>query len=353
MRKDLVKVKVNKDDLFKMAMAFQVSKALFVGNELDIFSLLSKKPAAAETLARELHLHPRPLGRLLNALVACGLLNKRNEKFSNTEIAAAFLVKGKPEYFGDYLGIVNDVAETWGRYEKVIRENRSLPLFQKDYPQASDTARVLDGRHHQLVRRVMLAQEAFSYRQAQVLPAVYNFSQHRLLLDIGGGTGIFSIMAVKAQPSLNAIVFDMPAVCAVARERIKFYKVAKKVTVKEGNILTDELPGGADVALVSTVLDGYDEPECRMLLKKVFSALPSRGVLMVNETMLNEERTGPLFPALFSLELMLERNTGDSRTEGEIRQWMKDAGFFSITSKPLRKKGETFLNCKIVVGRKP
>jgi len=69
--------------------------------------------------------------------------------------------------------------------------------------------------------------------------------------------------------------------------------------------------------------------------------------------MLNEERTGPLFPALFSLELMVERNTGDARTVGEIREWMKDAGFAAITTKPLREKGETYLNCKIVVGKKP
>lgn len=346
-------MRANKDDLFKMAMAFQVSKALFVGNELELFSHLSKKPATVETLARELNLHPRPLGRLLNALVACGLLAKRGEKFSNTDSADVFLVRGKPEYFGDYLRIVNDVSETWGRYEKVIRENRSLPLFQKDYPQASDTARVLDGRQHQLVHRVMLAQEAFSYRQAELLPAVYQFSPHRFLLDIGGGTGIFSIMAVQAQPHLRAIVVDMPPVCAVARERIEHYKVAEKIRVKEGNVLTDELPGGADVALISTVLDGYDEPECRALLKKVFSVLTPGGVLIVNEMMLNEERTGPLFPALFSLELMVERNTGDARTVGEIRQWMKDAGFVAMKTRPLRAKGETFLNCKIVVGRKP
>ncbi len=348
-----MKSEVNKDTLWKMAMAFQVSKALFVASDLDIFTLISKKPASAYDLAKKLKLHPRPIGRLLNAMVAFGLLKKQTGKFSNTEIANTFLVKGKPEYFGDYLSIVNDVYETWGRYERVIRGNHSLPLFQKDYPQGSDTTRVLDGRQLQLVRRVMHAQEAFSYRQAVVLPDVYNFSKHSLLLDIGGGTGIFSIMAVQANPHLKSIVFDTPAVCAVARERIKFYKVAKKIKAKEGNLLTDDLPSGADVALISTVLDGYDEHECRMLLKKVFSVLKSKGTLIINEMMLNEERTGPLFPALFSLELMVERNTGDSRTVGEIRQWMKDAGFVTITSKPLRKKRETFLNCKIVVGKKP
>ena len=334
-------------------MAFQVSKALFVASELDVFTLLSKKPASAEHLAKRLKLHPRPVDRLLNTMVALGLLKKRKGKFFTTEIAKTFLVKGKPEYFGDYLSIVNDAYGAWADYEKVIRENHSLPLFQKEHAQGADTAKVLDGSPAHLVRRIMLAQEAFSYRQAVCLPKAYNFSKHHLLLDVGGGTGIFSIMAVKANPRLKAMIFDAPGVCTMARERIRFYKVAKKTKVIEGDFLSDELPTGADVAIISTVLDGYDEPECRKVLKKIFTSLRTQGVLIVNEIMLNKERTGPLFPAIFSLELMIERNTGDSRTEREIRQWMKDIGFLNIKSKPLREQGETYLNCKIVIGKKP
>ena len=345
--------KVNKDTLLKMAMAFQVSKALFVASEFDVFTLLSKKPLSAEDLAKRLKLHPRPISRLLNAMVAFGLLKKRRGKYSNTEIANTSLVKGKPEYFGDYLSIVNDVYNAWAHYEKVIKENHSLPLFQKESLKGSDTARVLDGSSAHLVSRVMRAQEAFSYRQAVRLPKVYNFSKHNLLLDIGGGTGIFSIMAVRAHPHLKSIVFDVPEVCTIARERIKYYKLVKKIKVVEGNFLSDDLPKGADVVLISTVLDGYDEPECRELLKKVFTTLESQGVLIVNETMLNEERTGPLFPAIFSLELMVERNTGDSRTVGEIRRWMKDAGFVTIKSMALKERGETYLNCRIVTGKRP
>lgn len=348
-----MKPKANKDTLFKMAMAFQVSKALFVASELDVFTLLSKNPLSAEDIARKLKLPPRPIGRLLNAMVTFGLLRKRKGTFSNTEIASTFLVKGRPEYFGDYLSIANDVYYAWTHYEKVIRENHFLPLFQKYHTQRSDTARVLDGSPAYLARRVMRAQEAFSYRQAVRLPKVYNFSKHNLLLDVGGGTGIFSIMAVRANPHLKSIVFDVPEVCTTTRERIKFCKVAGKIKVVEGNFLTDELPSGADCAIISTVLDGFDEPECRRLLKKVFTMLEPQGVVIVNEMMLNEERTGPLFPAMFSLELMIERNTGDSRTVGEIRQWMKDAGFVNIKSTPLKERGETYLNCRIVTGKKP
>jgi ubiquinone/menaquinone biosynthesis C-methylase UbiE len=344
---------VNKDVLWKMAMAFQVSKALFVASDLDIFTVLSKAPAAAKDLARKLKLHPRPLGRLLNAMVACGILGKRKERFFNTEIAETFLVKGREEYFGDYLSIVNDVYESWADYDKVIKENHSLPLFRKEFSHRVDKARVLDRSPAHLVRRIMHAQEAFSYRQAVCFPEVYDLSQHHLLLDVGGGTGIFSIMAVKANPHLKSIVFDVPQVCSVARKRIRFYKTAKKIRVVKGNFLTDELPTGADIALLSTILDGYDEPECRMLLSKVYETLPSHGVVVVNEMMLNEQRTGPLFPALFSLELMIERNMGDSRTVGEIRKWMKEAGFRNIKSKPLRVRGENYLNCKIVTGKKP
>ena len=345
--------KVNKDTLWKMTMVFQVSKALFVASELNIFTLLFKRPSTAENLAKKLKLHPRPIGRLLNAMVAFGLLEKERGKFSNAEIANAFLVKGEPEYFGDYLSIVNDVYKAWAHYEKVIKENHSLPLFEKEYPKESDTARVLDKSPAHLVRRVMRAQETFGYRQAVCLPKVYNFSKYNLLLDVGGGTGIFSIMAVRANPHLKSIVFDVPAVCAIARERIKFYKVGSRIKIIKGDFLMDDLPTGADVALISTVLDGCDEPECRRLLKKVFTVLKSQGVVIVNEMMLNEERTGPLFPAIFSLELMIERNTGDARTIEEVSRWMKDTGFVNIKSKPLMERGETYLNCRIVIGKKP
>jgi precorrin-6B methylase 2 len=350
---DSMKPNVNKDQLWKMVMAFQVSKAVFVASELDVFTMLSKKPSSGEDIAKKLKLRPRPVMRLLHGMVSFGLLKKRNDKFSNTEIASTFLVKGRPEYFGDYLSIINDVFTTWANYEKVIKENHSLPLFKKEDAKGAETARVIGQNPPALVRRVMLAQEQFSYRQAAWLPHIYDFSKHKLLLDVGGGTGIFSIMATKANAHLKAIVFDVPQVCTVAREQIKFYKAAKKVKVMEGDFLADELPTGSDVAILSTVLDGYDEPECRRLITKVFHALKPNGIIIANEMVLNDERTGPLFPAIFSLELMVERNTGDSRTVGEMRQWMKDAGFVNIASKPLRVPGETYLNCKIVVGQKP
>lgn len=344
---------VSKDPLWKLAMAFQGSKALLVAHRLDLFTRLLGKPSSAHDLARQLNLHPRPLGRLLNAMVACGLLRKQGNKFSNTAIARIYLVRGRPEYFGDYLSILNDVYESWKDFDTVIAENHSLPLFREEYADGTDTGRIIDRSPAHLVARVMRAQEAFSYGQAVALPKVYNFSKHRLMLDIGGGTGIFSVMAVKANPRLRSVVFDVPAVCAVARMRISSYKVTGQVRVIEGDFMRDCPPGGADVALISTVLDGYDEPACRMLLQKAFSVLEPGGTLIVNEMMLAEDRTGPLFPALFSLELMIERNTGDARTAGEIRQWMKDAGFVSLTAKPLRPPGETYLNCKIVTGRKP
>lgn len=339
--KDFINSRVNKDHLWKMAMAFQVSKALFIANDLDIFTLLYKKPATGETLAEKLKLHPRPVLRLLNAMVAFNLLKKENGKFSNTEIADTLLVKGKPEYFGYYLNAINQVYNAWANYEEVVKKNHSFPLFRKEYAEGQE-----------VVRRMMLAQEGFSYRQAVCLPSVYDFSKHRLLLDVGGGTGIFSVMASKANPKLKCIVFDIPPMCAIARERTNHYRTGKRIKIIEGNFISDELPKGADVALLSTVLDSYDELDCRALIKKISDSLIPGGVLIVNEMVLNEKKTGPLFPAIFSLELMIERNRGDSRTVGEIRQWMKDGGFVNIKNRDLKFPGETYLNCRIVTGKK-
>jgi len=340
-KSNLINLTVNKDTLWHMAMSFQVSKAIFIASNLDIFTVLVKKPLTGEQLAKKLKLQPRPVVRLVNAMVALRLLRKEGETFSNTKVADTFLVRGKPEYFGNYLNAVNEVYSAWADFEKVIAENHSLPLFRKEYAGGIE-----------LVRRMMLAQEAFSFRQAVCLPKIYDFSKHKLLLDVGGGTGIFSVMAVKAHPQLTSIVFDVPAVCTIARERIRFYKSTGKIKTVEGNFITDELPTGADVALLSTVLDAYDEQDCRMLIKKVFKILAPGGVLIANEMMLNEDGTGPLFPVLFSLELMVERNRGDARRVGEIRQWMKEAGFTDLKVRPLRLQGPDYLNCKIVTGKK-
>jgi hypothetical protein len=338
---NLISPGVNKDHLWQMAMSFQVSKAIFIASNLDIFTIISRKPATGENLAKKLKLQPRPVLRLLNTMVAFGLLRKKDEKFFNTKIADTFLVRGRPEYFGNYLNVVNEVYNAWADYEKVIVENHSLPLYRKQYTEGME-----------VVRRMMLAQEAFSYRQAVCLPKVYDFSKHKLLLDVGGGTGIFSVMAVKANPHLNSIVFDVPAVCTIARERIKFYQSGKKIKIVEGNFIIDELPRGADVVLLSTVLDAYDEHDCRKLIEKVFECLEPGGVVIANEMMLNENCTGPLFPALFSLELMIERDRGDARRVNEIRRWIKEAGFADIKVRPLWLKGERYLNCKIVIGKK-
>ena len=120
-----MKSKVNKDALWKMAMAFQISKALFVASELNLFTLLSKKPASAEHLARKLKLHTRPVARLLNSMVAFGLLKKRNEKFSNTEIASTFLVKGNRAYFQVGGAIVYD-SDPEAEYQETLDKARAL-----------------------------------------------------------------------------------------------------------------------------------------------------------------------------------------------------------------------------------
>ncbi|MBI5375653.1 MAG: hypothetical protein HZA77_09470 [Candidatus Schekmanbacteria bacterium] len=338
---NFINSKVSKDPIWEMAMAFQVSKALFLANNLDIFTILSRKPDTAEATAKKLKLQSRPVERLLNAMSAFGLLKKKDGKYYNTDMSETFLVKGRPEYFGNYLNAINEVYRAWSDYEKVVENNSSIPLFRKDYAEGQE-----------VIHRMMLAQEGFSFRQAAYLPEVYDFSGHRLLLDVGGGTGIFSVMAVNANPNLMSIIFDVPPVCAVARERIKLYKAEKKIKIMEGNFITDNLPQGADAALLSTILDAYDDNDCRHLIKKVFDSLKPGGTIIANEMMLNKEGTGPLFPAIFSLELMIERNRGNSRKIDEIKGWMKDAGFTKIKCRPLWLKGETYLNCWIVTGKK-
>ena len=159
-------------------------------------------------------------------------------------------------------------------------------------------------------------------------------------------------MAAKKYKKLKAIVFDFPPTCKIAQEFITAYEVGDRVTTHAGNILKDPFPAGADTILISGVLDGYNEKKCKKIIGKVYDYLPQGGRVVIKEAILKDDRTGPLFPALFSLALMIETEGVDARTRGEMTKWLKDAGFKKIKYISMIEKSGSFRNLGILTAVK-
>ena len=159
-------------------------------------------------------------------------------------------------------------------------------------------------------------------------PRQLDLSRNRSLLDVGGGSGAHAIGAVRQWPNLRAIVFDMAAVCELASEYAKEAGYANRVTAQAGDMWKDRFPD-ADLHFYSLVFHDWPEDKCRFLAKKSFDLLPRSGRIIIHEPLVNDDRIGPLAPALFSA-VMLLWTEGRQYSGRELNEIVSGAGFANI-----------------------
>lgn len=311
-------------ELLDLATGYQRSRTLFALVELGVPTLLARGPTTTDQLATAVGVHPTAADRLLNAGVALGLLELAEGRYRNAPLAAGFLVRGAPTYLGDqFLRDANASWDVWGALTENLRGWRPGATDHAD-PTADDQGADSMRAQHNLARMV-------GHRLALAL----DFSAHRSLLDLGGGTGAMALAACALHPGLRATVFDLPAVLDAAREAIAAEGLGDRVGVAAGDFKRDPLPGGHDVALLANLLSVSSEATNRALLRRVREALPDGGAVVLCGWMLDDERTSPTIPVLFCLQDIGWRAPDVERAASTYCEWLRDAGFVEVERRPL------------------
>jgi SAM-dependent methyltransferase len=153
-----------------------------------------------------------------------------------------------------------------------------------------------------------------------------DFSRTRRLLDVGGGSGALSLAIARAWPEVRCTVWDIPAVCALAREYATTAGLADRVTAVPGDMFREPFPPGHDAVLLSQILHDWDPPRWTELLAKAAAALPPGGLVLIHEKLVDDDGTGPLANALVNLD-MLVWTRGRQLRESELRTFLGQAGF--------------------------
>ena len=193
-------------------------------------------------------------------------------------------------------------------------------------------------------RKLTLALAGRAKNVAPVLAERVPLSQATKLLDIGGGTGIYSIACVKRHPHLRAVVWDRPEVLKVAREFAEAADVAERVELVAGDMFTDTPPAGCDVYLLSNILHDWDVPECKKIIDRLATALPDGGRLMIHDALLNDDMDGPRGTAMYSANLFC-LTEGRCYSGAESRGWLNGAGL-EVQNAPR----PTLATCSVVRG---
>ena len=319
-----------------IAYGFMASKALFAALNLDLFSRLGGGPKSLDALAAETGIASTRLLALLTACVSVGLLENAPGGYANAPASAAYLVRSAPAYFGDYYRLQIDRQ----LYPALTRLDDALRGERVDFYGLMEDAVEAE--------RFSAAQDAGSRGPARVLAKLVDLDGCATLLDVGGGTGAFSVALCRRYPALRATILDFPNVRPLAERAIAAAGLGDRITFVGGDALRTTWPAFQDVVVASYLLSAIAATNGDRLLAQAFRVLRPGGRLIVHDFMVEDDRGGPASAALWLLAAIVMDPEAPSLTPGSVTTVMTRHGLTEVAVQDVIP-GIT----KAVIGRKP
>ncbi|QTA83934.1 O-methyltransferase, family II [Desulfonema limicola] len=310
----------NKGSLIETSSSYWKSCTIHTGVKLDIFTIIGDSSKSSEEIAEKINGNLRGVSRLLNALAAMELLYKTGDRFSNTDFSKQFLSKDSADYAGFIIMHHHHLVPSWAEMSGSVlsgNPNRSS---------VSDTDKDIE-RESFLMGMYNMASGI-----APIYSKIIDLSGCAHLLDFGGGPGTYAIHFCLNNPGLNALVFDLPTTQKFAEKTIASYNLSKRIQFKSGSYLDEntDIEQDYDAAWLSHILHGQGPEEAELIVAKAVNALKPGGKIFIHEFILNNTLDGPLFPALFSINMFIGTDKGQSYSEADLQEMLEKSGISNI-----------------------
>jgi ubiquinone/menaquinone biosynthesis C-methylase UbiE len=283
------------------------ARVLITASNLRIFDHLKTSKTAAE-IAGMIKSDARATEILLDAVAGLGLIKKSSNKYRNTSAANRLLVSGMPYYQGDILRHADNLWDNWSHLDEIVRNGLpSLKSFETDA--------FIRGMHN-----------IASLKAPEVIKNI-GLKGVKKALDLGGGPGTYSIEMAKKVKSVT--LFDRPETVTIAKDVIGKTRL-KNISFIEGDFLTDSIGDGYDLIFISQILHSFSETKNLGIIKKSYDALTPGGLIVIQEHLLEQDRTRPVSGSLFSVNMLVNTHGGRSYSAQEIKRWLSSTGFKKV-----------------------
>lgn len=303
--------------ILETANAYQRSRALLTGVELGVFTALGDRKLSSQEIAAACDADPRAMDRLCNALCSLGLLVKEGDLFGNTLAAARRLCRDSVDFLA-VLEHTSNMFQSWATLTKAVRKGGHV--YDKELKERDQdwfTAFIRAMHHHAL-------------KTAAEVASVLDLSGVERMVDVGGGSGAFSIAFAQAKPGLTAVVLDLPQVVPQTQAFVEKAGLGDRVRARICDYLTEDFGRGYDLALLSSIVHIHSPAVNQQLINKAYAALNPKGVIVIRDFIMSEDRLSPAHGALFALNMLVNTADGDTYPEAEIAAWLTTAGCKSV-----------------------
>ena len=307
----------NPGTLLQLSGQYWATCTLHAAVQLDVFTAIGDQQFPAGDIAKKLNVSQEGVVRLLNALTALNLLKKENDFFSNIRASKTFLSKDSPGYIGYMISHHHHLVESWSKLDQAVQTG--TPVRERGSHTSSEWR-----------ESFLMGMFNMAMSMAPMVVDKIDLSGRSHLLDLGGGPGTYAIHFCMKNPKLKGTVYDLPTTRPFAEKTIEKFDLTDRIDFIDGNYVNEGIEGVYDVAWLSHILHGEGQKDCQRIIQKAVSVLKPGGMIIVHDFILNNSMDGPLFPALFSLNMFLGTSGGQSYSEKQINGMLFEAGVKQI-----------------------
>jgi SAM-dependent methyltransferase len=308
-----MKIPTTPNELREMFNAFRISRILLTAYELGFYSIIGTGSKTALQISAGSKTKLRATVMLLDALCAIGMLHKKDDIYSNSEISRQYLIKESPQFISGFSHTVH-LWDTWSTLTGVVRDGKSRMREN------------INDRNENWLNSFIEAMHDRAKRQAQQLIANIDLTNVKRVLDVGGGPGTFAIAFVRAKEGITADVFDLPNVIPLTRKYIERAGLSGKVGTVAGDYTSDNFGKDYDLVFLSAIVHSNSHDLNALLIKKCADALNPDGLIVIQDHIMNEDRTSPVAGALFAINMLVSTRDGNTYTEADVIKWFSAAG---------------------------
>jgi ubiquinone/menaquinone biosynthesis C-methylase UbiE len=305
-----------------MQFGFAYAPPLIIGAAASnkVFDSLQRGAKTVEEVSQETGASIRGLRAIMGALVGLELLKKdRHQKYSLTPESEAFLVSNKPGALAGFFSLnITQLVSKWLQLSDVVHSGRPARAVNQE----GEGTEFFSG----LVENII----PMSYATAQTLADHLKLAKAKntiRVLDLAAGSGIWGIVLAQNSRNVQVTAVDWAGMIPTTKRITRKFGVADRFKFIEGDLLEADFGNGYDIAMLGHILHSEGEERSRRLLKKTFAALRSGGTAAIAEWLVNDERTQPLPPLMFAVQMLVNTEKGDTFSFSEIKGWLKEAGF--------------------------
>ncbi len=307
--------------VFEKSQGFWIAKSIGVACELDLADHIGNEKISIEEIALRAHCKEEPLYRLMRTLAGEGIFREyKNKHFKNTAFSRA-LMDGENsmkhmiqhQINNTNWAVINELKYTVTSAKPAASKVLGMGIFEHLEK---------DEEKNKLYNKAMTNTSSAT---AQAILSAYDFSNTKVLADVGGGKGHLLTNILIHNPTLEGIIFDLEHVAGNAEEIAATHGLGSRLKTYTGDFF-EGLPFTADRCMLKNILHAFNDEKCIEILRQLAQVIgPQNGKLLIIETVINPDNK-PAFGKLLDLQMLIGTENGKERTLEEFDALMNASG---------------------------